>query len=532
MIRPFDNIRQAYKDRQLTKLYEAAVHERAMTIAPQILQESAGNTPDIIPMIIGKSMFAKEKPAGRALSRYIMEKRRIPTNRVIFNTMVMRSPYQYSRIDSFYNKESYFSRSLIRQIETMMKNGYDFTSEDPDMLALTRQEFSRIQMDSGMPLNQLLFTMGMNLLKYGIVIIHKVRERVKDTVAPDDRRRSRITRLRIVKPHTASLYINSAGKVIGIWDGNPNFISQNTQTISLSQTQQFMGISAEDIMIGYMSDPGDDIFPEPPCFQMLDDILTLRSIEETVELLCFQYGSPLLHAQVGSETYLPSPNEIADVNAQLVNVAPNGMITTDFRVKIDVISIQKGIANIIPFLDHFKNRVLMGSGSSPISVGEGNTSNRSTADSIDDALADHCTYLANAICDPINHNIVPDLLVRADTTWEDKDLFDDNGELNVKLEFNETRLEKQIARSNNIINLWEGNLLKFSEARRMLKRGPLAPKDESELYVNKVQIPLKEAGPAPAIGADPGGTVSKKTMSQNQPTNQHGTKAGPGSTKN
>ena len=342
--------------------------------------------------------------------------------------------------------------------------------------------------------------------------------------------RERLVLRVFLRPHTANLYINSQGKIVSVWDGNPNFVSQAIQMLKLNLGAQVnQGILAEDIMICYMSDPGDDIFPEPPCFQMLDDVLTLRSIEETIELLCFQYGSPLLHAQVGNDEYLPTPTEIADVNNQLVNVAPNGMITTDHRVKIDVVNIQSGIANIVPFLDHFKNRVLMGSGSSPISVGEGNTANRNTAESIDDALADHCTYLSNAICDPINHNLLPDLLVRSETEWEDADLFDDNGELNVKLEFNETRLEKQITKSNNIINLWEGNLIKFSEARRMLKKGPLADGDKGELYVNMVQIPLKEAGPEPAI---PGGSVSNKTTSQNQPTNQHGTKAGPGSKKN
>ena len=193
-MRPFDNIRRKVKERKFTKIYESAIAERTSEMGPRLLEETGSTTHQNIPIIVGKSLFAKEKPIGRTLSRFIMEKRGT-SSRTFLNSMVVRSPYLYDRIDAFYNKESYFSRSLIRQIETMMRNGYEFTSEDPEMLATARQEFSRIQMDSGMPLNQFLFSVAMNLLKYGIVIIHKVRERVKDTVAIDDKRKTRITRL-------------------------------------------------------------------------------------------------------------------------------------------------------------------------------------------------------------------------------------------------------------------------------------------------------------------------------------------------
>jgi len=524
----FDSMSRKRTERKFNKLYDKAISEKQRDITPKLFEEHSNGVGDDFHVVVGKSLFSKDRPSTRKVSKYLTERRRSQSVSLL-NSTIMRSPYLYERIDTFYDRESYFSRSLIRQVETMMRNGYEFTSEDPRKLATTKQEFTRIQMDSGMPLNQFLFTMGMNLLKYGIAIVHKVRERVKDPVAVDDKRKSRVTRLRFVKPHTANFYVNNKGKIIGVWDGNSNYISQAIQGyLANNKQQKFNGILAEDLFIAYMSDPGDDIFPEPPCFQMLDDVLTLRSIEETVELLCFQYGSPLLHAKVGNDDYLPTPDEIDIVNDQLVNVAPNGMITTDHRVKIDVVNIQDGIANLIPFLEHFKNRVLMGSGSSPISIGEGDTANRNTAESIDDALADHCTYVANAICDPINHNLIPDLLVRSETPWSETDLFDVNGELNVRLEFNETRLEKQIARDNNVINLWEGNLLRFPEARRILKKGPLRRGEEKELYVNMVQIPLKEAGVKDPF-ADT--SVKNKTTSQNQPTNQYGTKAGPGSRK-
>lgn len=523
-MRMLDNIRERLTDRKVDKLYKDAIAITSRSMVPKILDEQImEESPEGIyrPTVVSSEMFKKSRPAGRKLSRYIMEKRRT-TRKTFTNLTIIQSPYSYDRIDSFYERESYFSRSLVRQVETMLRNGFEFASEDADMLRVTKQEIARIEMDSGMPFNQFIFSLAMHLLKYGVAIVHKVRERVKDEIAIDNKRKSRITRLRIVNPHDVFVYVNDKGRIVGIYDNSSNIISQAVQQLIMGRS--FNGIIGDDLVFFYMSDPGDEIFPEPPCFQMLDDVLTLRSIEETVELLTFQFGSPLLHAKVGDEDYTPTPVEIANVNTQLTNIAPNGMITTDHRVKIDVVNIQKAVTNLLPYLEYFKTRVLIGSGSSPVSVGEGDTANRNTAESIDDALADHCTYVANAIASPINYNLIPDLLVRSDTSYTDEKLFDDLGELKVRMEFNETRLEKQIAHANNVINLWQGNLLKFTEARRALKKAPFkGKKDDEELYVNKVQIPLNESKSSM--------NVSNLTKSQTQPTNQYGTKAGPGSRK-
>jgi hypothetical protein len=266
----------------------------------------------------------------------------------------------------------------------------------------------------------------------------------------------------------------------------------------------------------------------PPSYQMLDDILTLRSIEETVELLCFQFGSPLLHAKVGTPAEPSNETEVDRVNSQIVAMAPNGMITTDHRVEIDVINIQKAVANLIPFIDHFKSRVIIGAGASQVSIGEGDSSNRSTAESIDDALADHCTYIGSCVCSIFNNDIIPDILMSLGL--KETDIFDDNGEVLVKMSVNEPRINKKIAQENAVINKWNCNLITLPEARRMLNNKPLSAGEEKDLQVNKVTIPVAQAKGIGGMGGEGGGAAHTKT--QAQPKNQYGTKAGPGSTQN
>jgi len=296
MMKPWNNIKRRIEDNKVDRLYSKAITVSSKELAPKVLTELGRGMIDYedtiySPTVTTGKLFDHVKPVSRKLSRYIKEKRKT-TRKTLSNVTIVQSPYSYDRIDSFYNRESYFSRSLIRQVETMMRNGYEFASEDRPMLKITKQEFTRIAMDSGMPTDQFIFSVAMNLLKYGIAIVHKVRERVKDDVALDNKRKNRITRLRVIKPHNAFLYLNDKGKIVGVYDSSTNILSQVMQKLVPAKT--FTGITADDIMILYITDPGEDIFPVPPCFQMLDDVLTLRSIEETVELLTFQFGSPLL----------------------------------------------------------------------------------------------------------------------------------------------------------------------------------------------------------------------------------------------
>lgn len=513
----------------VSELYDAAVY----SLVPSnisIFEESNSQQTESSPIFLSADSFMNRNNIhSRKFINYMTEKR-VVTPASYDNMTILRSPYDYERIDAFFTKESYFSRSLVRQIETMMRNGFDFISDDKEFLAIMKREMARIHMDSGISTNQLIFSMTLNLLKYGIVIIHKVRETVKDDIAIDKNRRKRITKLRIINPQDVALYVSHRGKVLGLQEMRPSFISTLFQ--KPFGGGKAYGIPAEDLAIGYLYDAGDKLFPEPPCRQILDDILTLRSLEETVELLGFQFGSPLLHAQVGTEETPASPVEVRDVNQQLGMMAPNGMVTTDHRVKIDVINLQKGTIDLIPYVEYFKNRVLIGSGTSPVSVGEGNSANRNTAESLDNALADRCTYLAGIVSDLFNYNVIPDITVKADTPYSYIDIFNEYGDLKGYIEFNEPTLEKKIARENSVINLWEGNLVPLSQARKILKLHPLSDAEMKELFVNIVSIPVKEAGPSATEGEETGSAAGARARASNQPSNQYGTKAGPGSKKN
>jgi hypothetical protein len=515
-------------DRKLQKMIGEAVKERTDMIMEQgsAVYSEGKELDDLVSRMASGSLKNKKLRKTEALKTYLKERRNVPrVNMAGISTV--RTPFRYKRVDEFYLKESYFSRSIVRQIETMLRNGYGIVSEDAKLAKIVRKDLSYMERESNIPLSQTMYRWVKDLQSYGVVVTEKVRKRKRNPEDPLDKRKSRIVRLRPILPHNMAVYVDEYSKVVSVVEAH-QWTSSAFRRLKKASQSKIPGIPAQDLAMAYMYDAGGDIFPEPPCFQMLDDILTLRSLEETVELLCFQFGSPLLHSKVGTEKEPSTREEVDQVNATLIAMAPNGMLTTDHRVEINAVNLQRGIANLMPYIEHFKIRVLVGSGSSPISVGEANTANRNTAESIDDALADHCTYLSEIINNMFNNNIIPDILLTNDVN--ESEIYDGNGDLTVKMEFSEMRLEKQIAKENSIINKWNNSLITLAEARRALQEIPLTKTQEKELHVNKVQIPLKKAGPA-AVGQSSSGAANS-TKAKTQPSNQYGVKAGPGSRKN
>lgn len=438
------------------------------------------------------------------------------TTTVASGRKIIRSPYRYDRIAKFKTKESYFSRSISRQTETMLRNGFDFVSDKAELKAVLVKEFNKMQMKTGIALEQIIARMIMDLSLNGILFIQKIRNTSsKSFIFPDGENKGIIGKLRFMDPSRLTVYVDNYGNIESISEVQ-TYTTPLSAILRGKGSRTTPGLSAKDIAMAVMVDPGDVVFPEPPCFQMLDDILSLRGLEETVELLAAQFSSPLLHAQVGDNEHEPSEALIQTTHNQIVAMAPNGFIVTPHYVKISAVNLQQAMADLLPLINHFKQRVLTGSGSSPISVGEGDTGNRSTAESIDGALSDRCMYIANIIAKLFTYNIIPDMLYGLGKSTDE--IFNKKGEPVISMEFAEMNIEKEIQKKNSIINLWNSNAVTHDEYRRMLKLMPLSDQEKKNLSGNLFP------------GAKAAGSAAE-TAVQNQPQNQHVVKTGPGTKK-
>lgn len=545
MIPMFDNLRATIRERKTRKLLNDAIREdrniAQEVLADPIFHESftkAGNSSAAqvaaIASAIAEKRLSIRKTKTETLRNYLLEKKSFRSSKSNTSTMV-RCQIQYDRIDAYYNLESYFSRAVERQIETMMRNGFSFVTDDPEMHQVVHRDLAYMQWSGGKALNQTIYRMAKDLLKYGMVMVEKQKKRKWMPFEEGDggsggKKTPKLSNLRIITMLNMSAYVDPDSRIVGVTEAQ----SSNTpwKTNANASSGSGPAILRRDMAIGYLYDPCDELWPAPPCAQMLNDIMTLRSLEETVELIGYQFGSPMLHNKIGTEAMPAEPGEVQEVHNRIVEMAPNGMVSTDDRVTITAVKIQENIPDLIPAIEHFKTRVLIGSGSSTLSVGEGDTANRATGESLDDALVDRCKYVSNIIEDMFTYDIIPDILMS--NGYLEEDIFTEDGDMKVKMVFHEMKLTNEIARVNNIINQWEGNMISFPEMRKALNAAPEV--DESLLYLRMIQIPLAMAKPAVPGGEGGDGAsgsgVSGKVKQATQPANQHGTKASPGSRKN
>jgi len=528
----FENIKNILSPEKFDTKVEKMVNERVINVLNTIEITKDENTDNFVIKTGGlNKMKGKKGFTKLSVKDFTINQ----TKKVVgsTNSITINPPYDYDRIDKFFQKEAYFARAISRQYETMLRNGYGYISDNPDLISVVRKQIINIEKNNGGKTNQLVAKIHMDLSKYGISIIHKEYLTI-DAGTPD--KTKKLNTLKTLHPANLTYYFHSkTSEFLGV-DVKSAIADNESLGRGMSNRLQRLiakskssnkrpDIPSSDLVVLKVYQDDTNFFPEPPSMQILDDILTLRSIEETIELLVFQYGSPILHGQVGTDDDGARTGEVDLVRNEVENMSSNGFIVTDHRVKFTPINLLNNVGDFTSLLSYFKTRILIGSGSSGVSVGEGDTSNRSTANSIDDGLADHCMFYSGIIAFMFNYHVIPEIL------FAEKQLIDptdDDGDLLVELIFNEVKLDKQIAMENSIINLFNSNLLPHNRAIKKLKQIPLKPEEESELYVNKVQIPLAEAGKA----LTPGSSSSSNPGASSQPSNQHGKKAGPGSSEN
>lgn len=278
--------------------------------------------------------------------------------------------------------------------------------------------------------------------------------------------------------------------------------------------------------IRYHHVPGEKI-AMPPFWSTLNDIDSLRRIEENIELLAFQHGHPLLHGKIGDETKPGSHEEVEELRAKLQNMESNGFIVTDNRTLIDMIGAEGKALRFDGYMKYFYNRVLTGLWLSEVAVGQGNTTNRSTANVLDKLSQEKVVELQRIFSNFFNSIMIQWLQeAGAELSWI---MREDNVPT---FHFKEIDLEGKIRKEQHILTMWQSNMITEDEMRMELGYEPFTNADYVRSFVKRVSIPLKKAGTAPKVSSSGDGSsggssaANKVTQTGLKPKNQNGT-AGP-----
>ena len=459
------------------------------------------------------------------------------TGRGSANTLRWESPqWDLAEINRIIDTESYVRRAFRNKKNLFLKEGYDFTSNTPVRTRYIESRFEQISNASDIPLCTLMTSVVSSLIRLSNSFVVKVRNNKasggKIRVNSEGKTLQPVAGYFLLPAETVQVKRDSYGK-----------IKKYQQVIWGKPNKEF---NPEDVIHFYFDRREGESIGTPVLVPVKDDIRALRRIEENVELLVEQHLFPLFHYKVGTEERPAGVNpdgvdEVTEAKLQVAAMPADGCWVTPENHSIIAVDAKGSVPAIDRIIEHFKQRIFTGLGVSSVDMGEGGTSNRSTADTMSRNLVDDTKTDQNEFAGQFKDSIIKELLL--ESTFDQDTLFEE--EFKVDLRFSEIDLEAKMSKENHFTDLFEKNAITHPELRIELGRKPFegegwatTKKDGDWNQTNYALIKrdeiilqsLDEPGTAASKSESKSRTTQNKSgenkavANKNKPQNQHGTR--------
>ena len=445
------------------------------------------------------------------------------------------SEYNLGEISKVMDIESYVRQSFNKHVELCLKEGYDISSRDPEATKYIKRRIREITEVSGLTFDMILRSICQNIVAYSNAFLVKVRDFKRSSGMPVKRVAGvslpPVAAYFPMDPTSIRIKRDFHGQVLKYWQrvpGNPimpQFIPENILHIYYDRKEGFA-------------------FGTPFIVPVLDDIRSLRRMEENVEMLLSQNLFPLFQYVVGTETapaeiYEDGTSEVDIVKDQIERMPTEGAIVTPERHDIKAIGSEGKAMDARPYLDYFEKRVLAGLGISELALGRGDTANRATATTLDKSLTDRCKDFQMTVEGFVNEFMFKELL------FEGGYSIDESEDTFVKLKFREIDIDFMLKVQNHSIFKYEHHATTETEMREEISKDPITDEQREDMYLERVQEPMSEIETEAAVEVtEAKGVGREKVLSKNtvkkattktanskkstnnrqKPTNQHGTK--------
>lgn len=439
--------------------------------------------------------------------------------------------YNLGEISKVMDIESYVRQAFNKHVELCLKEGYDISSRNEEATSYIKRRFREMAEVSGYTFDMLLRYVAQNIVAYSNAFLVKVRDFKRSSGAPIQRINGPslppVAAYFPVDPTSIRIKRDFHGKVLKYWQrvpGNPimpQFIPENIVHFYYDRKEGFA-------------------FGTPYVIPVLDDIRSLRRMEENVEMLMNAHLFPLYQYIVGTETapaeiYEDGTSEVDIIKQQIERMPTEGSIVTPERHEIKNLGAQGKALEAEAYLKYFERRVMAGLGLSDIALGRGDSANRATAVTIDKIMTDRCKDFQFVIEDFINEYMIKELL------YEGGFAIDDKEENFVKLKFREVDVDYMLKMQNHSVFKYEHHAMTETEMREEISRDPLSDEQRKDMYFERVQKPnaiimakdepftsaaktAAKSGGATGAGTKPPEASKKATENREKPTNQHGQK--------
>ena len=387
-----------------------------------------------------------------------------PTERSFGRGVFRESEYDLSEIGRVSDTDSYASQAFLKKIGHLMKEGWDIVGPNKRTVKYVKTRLDQVAHTSGISTDELIRRLSSSLIKQSNAFLIKVRK----TEASGGRLR---TTLKGKKLKPVAGYFPAPSETMQVDLDEKGKIRQWRQIVPNSL--RIPTFPPSDVVHFHFDRKEGFAFGTPTLTPVIDDIRALRKIEENVELLVYQHMFPLFQYKVGTDDHPAGlmengEREIDVVRREIQFMPSEGGIVTPGRHEIRAIGSEGRALRAEGYLEHFQKRVWAGLGVSGIDMGDSDTSNRATSESLSQALKDSVKDFQKVVECAFNELIINELL--EESAFGTSVL---NQENRVFLKFNEIDIDKRIKVENHAADLFAKNAITWDELRQRIGSEPI-----------------------------------------------------------
>jgi len=326
-------------------------------------------------------------------------------NRKSIKNIYYNSGYDLAEIGRAVDVEPYINQSIRKHREQIMKSGFSVFCEDDEIKDYLNRRLFEMFLVSGVTTEQWLREFVTNLVTYGTAFLVVKRDPSRangQAIRMHSKTLDPIAALFPLDPTSVSVHINDLGY--------PTKWQQRIENATNSQTELLF--DADDVIVATIDKKTGFIFGTPYILPVLDDVRTLRRLEELSELLAQRNTFPQIHYKVGTDEFPAQvfddgSDEISVVRAMVESLSREGGLVTSHRIGAEIIGGERQTLDLIPYIQYFESRVLGGLRLSEVDLGRGSSS-RASAVTVSQGLQDSARDFQSVISDVLtNYLLVP-----------------------------------------------------------------------------------------------------------------------------
>jgi hypothetical protein len=387
--------------------------------------------------------------------------------------MYAESEYDIVSVFKLLKHEPFFLKATQKILSLFTKSGMSIHSDDDEKKKYITNRFKLMQLETGFSINSIIKQLAFYLIASSNAFLIKTRSndpKYGHSYIKDNKEVMPISGLFTAHPVTMKpkfKFIKDSSLKTGVRLILDKWVHTNRRGIQ----KEF---DPNDVCHFTLFKEDGMLFGLPEVMPVIDDIRTLRKLEEDSQLLVHRDLFPIIHYTVEEPSLVDHQTgftELDRAQSDMKNIVQDGGIATDARHEIKFVGNEgKGI-DINPFIKYFQQRVLAGLGVSEIDLGIGGAASNGTADTLSSQIIDSVKFIQQELAQQFKELILDEIMLQS----QYNDIFDEETE--VKLVFQETDLEWKIRSENHEADLFQKGIKTIHETRNKMGHKTISDED-------------------------------------------------------